>query len=54
MGGKCGHAGAAGGETRALIGPDGKDSHLITISQLFTCLHLGQDMEVENALVGWR
>lgn len=42
MAGKCGHAGVAGGETGALIGADGRDSHIITISQLFTCLHLWQ------------
>lgn len=42
MAGKCGHARAAKGETGALIGMDGRDSHLITISQQFTCLHLWQ------------
>lgn len=42
MAGKRGHAGAAGGETGALIGTDGRDSHLVTISQQFTCLHLWQ------------
>lgn len=52
MAGKCGHAGAAGGETGALIGADGRDSHLITISQLFTCLRLWQAREVENVLEG--
>lgn len=34
-------------ETGAVIGADGRDSHLITISQLFTCLHLWQHREVE-------
>lgn len=54
MVGKCSHVGAAGGETGALIGADGRDSRLITISQQFTCLHLWQLREVENVLVGWR
>lgn len=42
MAGKYTHAGAAREETGALIGMDGSDSHLITISQQFTCLHLWQ------------
>lgn len=40
MAGKCGHAGVAGGETGALIGAAGRDSRLMAISQLFTCLQL--------------
>ncbi len=48
----------AGGKTGALIGADGRDSHLITISQLFTCLQLWQGgvtlKEAENVLKWWR
>lgn len=42
MAGKYTHAGAARKATGALIGMDGRDSHLITRSQQFTCLHLWQ------------
>lgn len=42
MAGKCGCVGAAGEETGALIGAEGRDSRLITISQQFTCLHFCQ------------
>lgn len=45
MAGKCERAGAAAGETGALIGADGRNSHLITIPQLFTCLYLLQTRE---------
>lgn len=54
MAGKCSHVGAAGGETGALIGVDGRDSHIITISQLFTCLHLWQLRDLESVLLGRR
>ncbi len=54
MAGKCSHVGVAGGEAGALIGADGRDSHLITISQLFTCSYLWQLKKAENTLQGWR
>lgn len=53
MAGKYTHAGAAREETGALIGMDGRDSHLITRSQQFTCSHLWQLGGVD-VLVGWR
>lgn len=43
--------GADAGETGALIGADGRDSHHITISQLFTCLRLWQLREMEICAV---
>lgn len=47
MAGKCCHAGAAAGATETLIGADRINSPLITISQLFTWLHLWQLRKVE-------
>ncbi len=58
MAGERSHVELAGGKTGALIEADGRDSHLITISQLFTCLQLWQGgvtlKEAENVLKWWR
>lgn len=50
LAGKCSDVGVAAENTGALIGADGKDSHLITISQLFTFLHLWQVGKLENVI----